>query len=233
MTKDERDATVARLQPVLRRLFRTLAEHGPLTPPDLFRSYDLAGGGRWKGRQNGARRELKVLARMGLIRDVGKRGTATSYEVTPADQVEAQMRKAKGRPRGQRVPVNGASRNGTMSEAERIAEYRREEKALGPVARATWLEKRRRFVELTREAKRVERMAFWKAVRDDELEQVYDEVVSLRASLEHLEAAVDMQRANASLREKIANLRNPNGRTLEEAEAFRRKADQLEEGLIG
>lgn len=220
MDTTQYEAALARLTPVERRLYRVLREHGPLTSPDLQKPQ----GEHWGGRANGARPELDRLLRRGLIQPVGKRGQATRYGVTPLENVEEQLRKNKRR-RPRRPSRNG----GEAEHRHRINEYQRMEKDLGPSARAHWLEERRKVVELSMRVRRLVPVAFWDAVRDDELEAVWEEIVDLRDAVTRLEQAMDWQRGDTAFRAKIAAMRNTEGRSLEEAELFRRKADELED----
>jgi hypothetical protein len=225
MTTDEHRAAIAGLRPSLRRAYRTIAQHGPLTPVDLQNPYPLEGGGEWRGRTDGARRELRTLMTKGLIRPAGKRGTATRYAVTPPDEVETEARRHKRTPMPQRNHENGAVH------ARLIREYRRMEKAAGLSARAHWIQKRRRIVELTRELKQVQPLVFWKSVPNDELEDVWEQIVDLIAWANTLERSIDLTRLETRGRERIVQLRNTEGRSPEEAALFRRKADELEAKL--
>ena len=78
-------------------------------------------------------------------------------------------------------------------------------------------------------------MVYWseRAVPPDELEMVYDEMVKVVAQGLRLEAAVDSMRGDKQLREKIKALRAKADSTEfpGEAEVFRAKARELEQGL--
>jgi hypothetical protein len=130
---------------------------------------------------------------------------------------------------------NGNSSVSPLSKAElsrRVREYRKQEKVAGLSARSIAIEHRRRIIELSLTIRRVEPIVFWKSVKDDELEMVFEEVVDLHVWVERLLSSLDSQRGDKKLREKIANLRDTRGRTEIEAEIYRRKAEEEEKKLL-
>lgn len=73
-----------------------------------------------------------------------------------------------------------------------------------------------------------------KLASDDwDLERVESRLDALDEHLGAVRAYLDEMRGNVTKRERIALLRNTTGRTPEEAEAFRQKADELERDLAG
>lgn len=230
----QREKALAGLTPGLRRLFAVVEEHGPLGAPDLHQDLPLSNGhGSWKGRNDGMTTEFRRLQAAGVIRQKGTRpspgGPPTRvYEITPEGEVEqAAERFKRKQPKVRKRDMSGA--------AARIAEYRRMEKEEGLSARAHFIEKRRRVLELGRIFRDLEPMVYWseRAVPPDELEMVYDEMVKVVAQGLRLEAAVDSMRGDKQLREKIKALRAKADSTEfpGEAEVFRAKARELEQGL--
>ncbi len=72
----------------------------------------------------------------------------------------------------------------------------------------------------------------FKIVGDDyDLERLEWFIESERDYLDHMRGEIDNRRGVKTRQERIALLRNVTGRTPAEAEAFRRKADQLEAEL--
>jgi hypothetical protein len=226
-----RDELVHDLTPARRRLFRVFEQHGPLGAPALHKDLPLEGGEGWKGRIDCPTTEINHLQAKGLIRQVGTqrgRGPATRiFDVTPEDEIEHAAEKFKRqRPRRKRDMTG---------QAARIAEYRQMEKEAGTSSRSHWIETRRRVVELAYQARRIEPMVYWskQSVPDNELEEVYDEALATLTAFQRLVAAIDTQRGNKQLREKIAALRAKADSVKElgnpaEAESFYTKADELE-----
>jgi DNA-binding PadR family transcriptional regulator len=220
----------------LRRLFHAIEQHGPLGAPDLRRDLPINGDGDvWKARPDGMTKELRALQTAGLIQQVGTRegrGPATKiYAVTPEGEIKKAAQKFK-RELPKLLKLRGRDMSGT---AAQIADYRRQEKEAGLSARALFIEKRRRVLELGRIFRDLEPMVYWSeaAVPHDELEQVYDELVKVVAAGTRLEAAVDSMRGDKQLREKIKALRAKadSSEFPGEAGAFRAKARELESGL--
>jgi hypothetical protein len=226
-----RDELVSGLTPPLRRLFWAFEQHGPLGAPDLHEDLPLEGGEDWKGRTDGMTTEIHKLQAKGLIRQVGTRpgrGPATRiFAVTPEEEIEDEAEKFRRRQPRRKRDMSG--------QTTRIAEYRQMEKEAGTSSRRHWIETRRHVVQLAYHARRIEPMVYWskKSVPDDELELVYDEALATLTAFQRLVAAIDTQRGDKQLREKIAALRakadsvkalgNP-----AEAESFYAKADELE-----
>jgi hypothetical protein len=122
--------------------------------------------------------------------------------------------------------------------ATQIANAKRMEKEAGLSARAFWIKERTKVMELGMHALRISPMVFWSkdAVPDSELEDVYDRSVAALDALTRLVAAIDTQRGDKQLRDKIKALRNKADSTLalgngEEADSFYRKAAELEDRL--
>ena len=230
---DQQKLKLSELTPALRKLFAVIEQHGPLGAPDLHADLPLNGNGGWKGRNDGMTTEFRRLQTTGLIRQKGTRpspgGPATRvYEVTPVDQIKQAAEAFKRtRPSTRKRDMTGT--------AARIAEYRRREREEGPTARKHWIEKRRRILELGQTIRDLEPMAYWseKSVPADELEEVYDELVKVVAWGARMEAAVDSQRGDRQLREKIKALRAKADSTefKGEADLFRMKARELERKL--
>lgn len=224
------DEALKRLTPLQRRLYAAFQTRGSLKHQDLQSDIELADGRTWQGRPD-TYKEIEALRRSGLlyISDTVKRaGPAIRiYTITPADKIDAEARKFK---QERRPPKRSMDRGG---EARRIAEYRRQEKEAGTSARAMWIERRRRVVELTQNLRRIEPMAYWRSVDDEELEMVYEEVADLLVWARQLVSAVDTQRGDRQLRDKIAALRAKADSTEYpgEADSFRAKAHELEAAL--
>lgn len=66
-----------------------------------------------------------------------------------------------------------------------------------------------------------------------DLERLDSALWNLEDYLRHMRGELDREMGVVGLRERIALLRNVDGRTPEEAEAFRRKADELQQRLEG
>ena len=232
----QREELVEGLTPPLRRLFRVFEQHGPLGAPGLRVDLPLNGDGTWKARADGMTTEIRKLLKEGLIYQTGTDGSrggppARVYDVTPEDRIEAEAAKFK-RELPKLLKLRGRDMSGM---AARVAAYREEEKKAGLSARAHWIEKRRRVLELGRIFRDLEPMVYWseKAVPPDELEMVYDELVKVVAAGIQLEAAVDAMRGDKQLRDKIKALRAKADSTEfpGEAAVFRAKALELESGL--
>ena len=230
----QREKALAGLTPSLRKMFAVIEEHGPLGAPDMRRDLPLNNGhGTWKGRADGMTAELRRLQASGLVQQTGTRpspgGPRTRvYAATPEDQIaKAAQKFARKQPKVRKRDMSGMT--------ARIADYRRMEKEEGLSARAHWIEKRRRVLELGKIFRDLEPMVYWseKAVPADELELVYDELVKVVAAGLKLESAVDSLRGDKQLREKIKALRAKADSTEfpGEAEVFRAKALELESGL--
>lgn len=233
---NQQEQALASLTPTLRRLYRAIEEHGPIGAPGLRVDLPLQNGdGPWKGRSDGMTKELNTLQAKGLIRQVdtdsSKSGIpARIYGITPPDEIDKQAEKFKRqRPSLRKRDMSGLS--------ARIADYKRMEKEIerekGPLsARAHWIRKRVKVLELGKLFRDLEPMIYWseKAVPADELEMVYDELVKVVAAGMRLEAAVDSLRGDKQLREKIKALRAKADSTEfpGEAEVFRAKARELE-----
>ena len=180
--------------------------------------------------------ERRELEREGLIRAQRERTrtNARIYEITPVGEIERQQKKyqrqeaadrkaAKEKQSGKTTTLKGMS--------ARIAAYRKQEKELGSLSRARWIERRRRLVELTTELRRIEPMLFWDSVEKDEMEQVYEEILAMVGMGQSLLDTLDITRTDQETRALIAQLRNTNGRSAIEAEPYLRKANELEERL--
>lgn len=226
------DELLAGLGPTVRRLFHVLEERGPMMVRDLRVDIPLSNGEVWKARVDGLTTELRKLQERGVIREIGtddsKPGKPASvYDVTPKGEVEREALKFRNKRPKRKRDMSGA--------AARIADYRRMEKEAGTSSRAQWIEARRRVVELSMHARRLEPMAYWskKSVPDEELELVYDEAVATLAAFQRLVAAVDTQRGDKQLREKIKALyAKADGTEYPgEADVFRTKARELERKL--
>lgn len=236
MTKAEHASAIADLRPILNKLYRAIEQYGPISAPELRKPLALEEGDRWPGRKNGTNagtENYRALMGVGLIKIDAKRGyagaKATTYVATDINDVEHEARRYRrslGKNQGTKKRDTDVSKYN-----QRIAAYREEEKRLGTSARAHWIQKRRRVIELAQELRRIEPMIYWKAVPDNELEQVWDEITSLINWGEQVESSIDLKRADKELREKIATLRNTQGRGELEAAAFHRKADKLEAEL--
>jgi hypothetical protein len=221
-------------------MYRVIERYGPVGAPDLRQDLALGNGDDWKGRADGMTRELRQLQVGGLIRQVGTRpsggGPATRlYEVTPEDGIEKAVKNFKRKNPGRKRDMSGGT--------ARVAEYRRMEtnleKEKGPYsARGQVIEARRRVVELSGVLRRIEPLLYWseKNFPDNEKEVVYDELVALAGWVRQMEAAVDGERGDRQLREKIRALRAKADSTLtlgndHEAETYYEKARELEDRL--
>jgi hypothetical protein len=229
---NQQEEVIDSLSAPLRRLYQAIEQHGPLGAPELRVDLPLNGDGDWKGRPDGMTKEIRTLQAKGLVRQKGTRkgrGPATRiYEATPSDEIVREADKFKRK----QSPTRKRDMSGTTA---RIADYRRMEKEAGLTARAHWIEKRRRVLELGKVFRDLEPMVYWseKAVPPDELEQVYDELVRVVAHGIRLEAIVDSMRGDKQLREKIKALRAKADSTEfpGEGDVFRAKALELEAKL--
>lgn len=73
--------------------------------------------------------------------------------------------------------------------------------------------------------------AFTLGGEDHELELLEWKLDSMDAYVQHVRAEIDKRRGVKSKQERIALLRNTQGRTPQEAEAYRQKADELQRRL--
>lgn len=115
--------------------------------------------------------------------------------------------------------------------ARKIGGYTRRQRGTTSSVEAHWIESRKQVVMLARTLRRLDEQDLWAHVSEDELESVFEEVTDLIAWAERVVRSVDTSRMTARMREKIANLRTTNGKTPNEIEVGRRKADILEERL--
>jgi hypothetical protein len=226
-----RDELVFGLTPPLRRMFRAFEQHGPLVLSDLREDLPLEGDDDWKRRDDGMTTEVNKLQAKGLIHQAGtRRGrgpAARVFAVTPEDEIEQAAEKFRRKQPRRKRDMSG--------QTARIAEYRLMEKEAGTSSRRHWIETRRQVVQLAYNARRIEPMVYWskKSVPDDELELVYDEALATLTAFQRLVAAIDTQRGDKQLRDKIAALRAKADSVKElgnpaEAESFYAKADELE-----
>ena len=224
------DEILGRLTPLQRRCFAAIQTKGELGAPGLRVDIELPDGQVWKARPDGCTDEITALREVGLIyvHHKEKRGGPRTkiFAVTPPDRIEAEALKFKKESRPQRDTSFGAS-------TRQIADYRRQEKAAGTSAQAIWIRYRRRIVEVSQVLRRVKPLLFWKAVSNEELGMVYDEVADMVSWGQQVLASVPMERADRELREKIAQIRQTNGRELEEGATARRLANKLEAQLLG
>jgi hypothetical protein len=162
---------------------------------------------------------LTPLARAGLIRAAGQkrdggRAAATLWEATPLPAIE-------------RERARYAADHSGPSHSERIADLRRMERG----DFGDWYRARRRVVELSQLMTEIEPMTFWEAAPDEDLTLVDEELAQLEAWVRRVRDARVARQEDDATRTKIAQLRETDGRTPSEAEAFRRKADWLEATL--
>jgi hypothetical protein len=115
--------------------------------------------------------------------------------------------------------------------ARRIGEYARIQRDAESSVEAHWIENRKQIVMLARTLRRLDELDLWAHVGDDELETVFEEVTDLIAWGERVLRSLDTSRVRGRMREKIANLRTTKGKTSNEIEVGKRKAEILEERL--
>jgi hypothetical protein len=115
--------------------------------------------------------------------------------------------------------------------ARRIGEYSRSQRQTESSVQAHWIENRKQIVMLARTLRRIDEQALWAHVSNDELEVVFEEVTDLVAWGERVLRSLDTTRVRGRMREKITNLRTTNGKTPNEIEVGKRKAEILEERL--
>jgi hypothetical protein len=134
--------------------------------------------------------------------------------------------------------ANGGTNREQRDFATQIAAAKRMEKEAGLSSRAFWIKERVKVLELGMHALRIRPMVYWskESVPDAELEEVYDRAVAALDALRRLVAAVDTQRGDKQLRDKIKALRAKADSTLvlgnpEEADSFYAKAAELEDRL--
>jgi DNA-binding PadR family transcriptional regulator len=228
---NEQEKALAALPPTARKVFSLIERYGPLSAPDLRVDGRVARDhpDEWKGGHGGLTDSLRPLLATGLIRKTGKRtrSRARIYEATAADQVAAQAMRHR---RYHKPPRKSSGSTRSSINAE-IAQAKRDEKEAGTTARAHVIGARKAVLELTLRLMQMKPMVYWKCTRDDEIANVYEAAVRLEDWAKQVQAACDWDRTSAEMRERIRMLRNTNGRGLEEAEMFRRKADELEEEL--
>ncbi|HEX2057997.1 MAG TPA: hypothetical protein VHI71_06470 [Actinomycetota bacterium] len=115
--------------------------------------------------------------------------------------------------------------------ARKISGYSKRARETTSSVEAHWIEHRKQIVTLARTLRRLDELDLWAHVSDDELETVFEEVTDLIAWSERVLRSVDTSRVQGRMREKIANLRTTNGKTPNEIEVGKRKAEILEERL--
>jgi len=196
-----------------RKVYDAINNCGPVTKNELHR---LLGK---KSRKVGFTDTMKPLEQDGLIRKAGERhegnrSAGILWEATPVAAIERQR-------------ARYAEDHGDRPRAQRVADLRRMEKG----DFADWYTCRRRIVELTALLTTVEPMTFWEASPDEDLLLIGQELAELERWAERVLDALDARQADDAMRAKIAKLRNTEGRTPNEAEAFRHKADRLEATL--
>lgn len=201
------------LPPGRRRVYEAIRSAGPVTKNELHR---LLGK---RSRKVKFTDTMNPLEQAGLIRKAGelregKRSAGLLWEATPMAGIERQR-------------ARYAEDHGGPARSQRVADLRRMEKG----DFGDWYACRRRIVELTELLTAVEPMTFWEASPDEDLLLIGKELAELEGWAGRVLDALDARRADDATRAKIAKMRNTMGRTPGEAEAFLRKADQMEAAL--
>ena len=96
---------------------------------------------------------------------------------------------------------------------------------------AIWYRVRRRLVECVGLLIDMDKMTFWEAIPDDELDTVVDELGELQRWTEAVLEGIGQRYSDDRLRAKIAALRETSGRTPAEIETASRLAGKLEAKL--
>ena len=213
MRRKDLDVLLVGLSPATQAIYKMLSERGPLTASDMR--------GRL-GRNDGLTRELRRLMELGLVQPVGsrrggKRGVRTqAYEVVPLGKIEQARKRHAEEDRKRERPA--------QSHGERIEGLRKRERG-GDAS--DWIRTRRRALELMPVVRNVDAMSYWDNVPDDEYEMVFEETVALRDWAVAAVKSGEWRAKDVAKRRKVEKMLDTNGRTPEEAAAFKEGAKRL------
>jgi len=212
MTEQERDGLIEHQGPTTQAIYRAMRDGRAWTARELREP---------TGRVDGMTTELLKLQQLGLIRHIGRTGPNESkrrvvpsnlYKIVPLAEVEQTARTFKTRRRKRRAPQ------------QRMKEIRAKETG----DYAVWYRVRHRLLECVGLLIEMDKMTFWKAVPDDELDTVVDELAELQQWTEAVLEGIGQRYTDDRLRAKIAALRVTTGRTPAEIETAARLATKLE-----
>ncbi len=212
MTEQQRDKLVEQQGPTTQTIYCTMSDGRARTARELREP---------TGRVDGMTSELRKLQQLGLIRHIGRtdpddpqhQGPPSNlYKSVPLDQIEQAARTFKTRRRKRRSPQ------------QRMREVRVKETG----DYAVWYRVRRRLLECIGLLIDMDKMTFWEAAPEDELDTIVDELGELQLWSEAVLEGIGQRYSNDRLRMKIAALRETSGRTPAEIETASRLASKLE-----
>jgi hypothetical protein len=212
MTEQERDRLIEQQGQTTQAIYHAMCDGRAWTARQLHEP---------TGRTDGMTNELRKLQQLGLIRLVGqtdpkdpdRRGMAANlYKIVAMGEVEQAARTFKTRRSRRRSPQ------------QRMREIRVKETG----DYAIWYRVRRRLLECAGLLIDMDKMTFWDAIPDDELDTIVDELGELQQWTEAVLEGIGQRYSDDRLRAKIAALRETSGRTPAEIETASRLASKLE-----
>jgi hypothetical protein len=212
MTEQERDRLIAQQGQTTQAIYRAMRDGHSWTARQLHEP---------TGRTDGMTSELRKLQQLGLIRLIGRTDPndpnrhgipANLYKIVALDEVEQAARTFETRRRRRRSPQ------------QRMREIRIKETG----DYAAWYRVRRRMLECAGLLIDMDKMTFWEAIPEDELDTVVDELGELQQWTDAVLEGIGQRYSGDRLRAKIAALRETNGRTPAEIETGSRLAAKLE-----
>jgi hypothetical protein len=212
MTEQERDRLIEQQGPTTQAIYRAMCDGRAWTARELREP---------TRRVDGMTSELRKLQQLGLIRHVGRTDrndparhvvASNLYKIVPLDEVEQTARTFKTRRRKRRAPQ------------QRMKEIRVKETG----DYAVWYRVRRRLLECVGLLIDMDKMTFWKAIPDDELDAIVDELAELQQWTDAVLEGIGQRFSDDRVRAKIAALRETSGRTRAEIETASRLASKLE-----
>jgi hypothetical protein len=212
MIEQERDNLIEEQGPTTKAIYHAMRDGRAWTARDLREP---------TGRVDGMTSELRKLQQLGLIRHIGRSDSNDSshpgprsnlYKIVPLNEIEQTARTFKTRRRKRRSPQ------------QRMREVRTKETG----DYAVWYRVRRRLLECVGLLIDMDKMTFWEAVPEDELDTIVDELGELQQWSEAVLEGIGQRYTDDRLRAKIAALRETRGRTPAEIETASRLANKLE-----
>jgi hypothetical protein len=222
MTEKELQDAIAAMPPGRRAIYEIIRERGPVTIREIVEAQH-----GHPSRKASLTDRLKPLQRDGLIYSPGKRRVKDRdvllWVATPAPDIERWVHCYQEETR--RRLAEGRQRRG--SHQRRAQEFRR----LQTGDYDEWYTARERLVWLAQVLPTIEAAQFWEAAPPEDREDVIEDLAEIQEWISRVYDAYLDRAEDDQLRERVAKLRATNGRTPEEAAAFRRKANRLSRRL--
>ena len=220
MQEHEVRTRVAGMSRTKRAIYESLEKDGPLAAFELAKPL---------GRGDGLTKELRGMLREGVIRRATARrwtgrSESVAYEVTPFEQVEQEREQEVARQKQERRKPKA----GGVPYAEQAHELR---KLVQGGNASEWIKTRLRVLDSFPILRNVSEMSFWANVPWDELEYVLEEMRAVREAVAESITSLERRKEIEDTMRKIEKLESTNGRTEEEAAAFKAKAREMRRSL--